>query len=96
MMDVAITIGALTMSSLLPKRLGVILTYDYNQKMTPTLFWQRTNLEQIWQFRPKKNSVASNKQRKLLKILVGTAGLPLQTLLCESWRVGSLQANWAG
>ncbi|MEK9966349.1 MAG: hypothetical protein VW582_08300, partial [Rhodospirillaceae bacterium] len=33
-----ITIGALTVSSLLPKSLGVILTYDCKQKLTPILF----------------------------------------------------------
>lgn len=50
MMDVAITIGALTMPSLLPKSLGVIFNYVINQKMTPILFCVRTKFEQTCEF----------------------------------------------
>ena len=67
MMDVAITIGALTMPSLLPKSLGVIFNYVIKQKMTPTLFWQRTNLEQIWQF------FVNFGQKKLALLLMSNA-----------------------
>ena len=67
MMDVAITIGALTMPSLLPKSLGVIFNYVIKQKMTPTLFWQRTNLERIWQF------FGNFGQKKLALLLISNA-----------------------